>query len=390
MLALEQQEALPLGESPHEPRGRERGPRCHGHDAPRVRIDHDHGARIRGEVGSGALVEDGSGALDPCRELFLGDPLDVEVEREPQIVTGLGRLRIELTEDLAVRVDEEPLLPRLPSKPSFVRGFDACPADQVRGTVVGEPGLVDLASLYLADPSDEVRAQHALRIVPDALFDDLDPFELLRLLPDLEVHLFRHELGDGNGLVAVVQLRVQLLAEHLRGDVEDLGEVGERGLPLVSELVAVDADLEADPVVNEAPPLAVDDVATEGVGRHRPERVVARVPVVLRPGKDLEEPQARRERHEHERHDEGEDLESRPRPFHLEAHHPAGLGCRRRPAEDGEEDGREHRSVDGREEDDLRRVAERTLLLSEEEGHRLMEGDSAGRAESHEDGGQQG
>ena len=47
-------------------------------------------------------------------------------------------------------------------------------------------------------------------------------------------------------------------------------------------------------------------------------------------------------------------------------------------------------AVHGRQQDDLRDVAERVLLLPEEEGHRLMERDAAGRSDGHEDGGQQG
>ena len=72
----------------------------------------------------------------------------------------------------------------------------------------------------------------------------------------------------------------------------------------------------------------------------------------------------------------------------LETHHPSGLRGRRRTAQDREEDRREHRTVDGREEDHLRDVAERAFLLTEEEGHRLVEGDPARRAEGDQDRGQ--
>ena len=105
----------------------------------------------------------------------------------------------------------------------------------------------------------------------------------------------------------------------------DLREVRERRLRLVPQLVAVDADLEALPVVDEPATVAIEDVAAQCVGRHRPQRVVACVPFVLGSRQDLEEPQARREGHEHERHDEREDPQPGAGTLHLETHHPAGV-----------------------------------------------------------------
>ena len=145
----------------------------------------------------------------------------------------------------------------------------------------------------------------------------------------------------------------------------------ERRLRLVPQLVAVDADLEALPVVDEASAVAIEDVAAQGVGRHRPQRVVACVPFVLGSRQDLEEPQPRREGHEHERHDEREDLQPGARTLHLEAHHPAGVRRGGRTPQHRIEDRREHRAVEGREDHDLRDVAEGAFLLAEEERHDL-------------------
>ena len=70
------------------------------------------------------------------------------------------------------------------------------------------------------------------------LLDDLDALEPLRLLAHLEVDLLGHELRDRDGLVAVVQLRIELLAELLRRDAEDPREVRERRLGLRQRRVA--------------------------------------------------------------------------------------------------------------------------------------------------------
>jgi hypothetical protein len=141
-----------------------------------------------------------------------------------------------------------------------------------------------------------VSAEPPLRVAADALLDDLDPGEPLGLLADLEVHLFGDELRDGDRLVAVVELRPELLAELLRRNAEDLREVGERRLRLGPELVAVDPNLEAEPVVDEPPTLTVDDVPTQRVRLDGPDRVVERVAFVLRTGEDLKEPQPRGDR----------------------------------------------------------------------------------------------
>ena len=88
-LALEELEPLRLGEPAHEPRRPERGPRRHRHDPTGVRVEHHDRAGVRLQAAIRALVVHGPRALDARLQLFLGDPLDVEVEREPEVVAGL-------------------------------------------------------------------------------------------------------------------------------------------------------------------------------------------------------------------------------------------------------------------------------------------------------------
>ena len=68
--------------------------------------------------------------------------------------------------------------------------------------------------------------------------------------------------------------------------------------------------------MDERPTLTIEDVPPQRVRLDGPDRVVARVAFVLRAGEDLEEPQSRGERDEHERHHEGEHLETAGRPVH--------------------------------------------------------------------------
>ena len=61
------------------------GPRRHRHDPAGVRVEHHDRAGVRLQAAIRALVVHGPRALDARPQLLLGDPLDVEVEREPEV-----------------------------------------------------------------------------------------------------------------------------------------------------------------------------------------------------------------------------------------------------------------------------------------------------------------
>jgi hypothetical protein len=86
--------------------------------------------------------------------------------------------------------------------------------------------------------------------------------------------------------------------------------VRQRGLRLVTQLLAVDADLETQPVADQSPAVRIEDVAAERIGGHGAQRVVPRGAFVLRAREHLQEPEPGRERDEHERDDEREHLQA--------------------------------------------------------------------------------
>ena len=114
--------------------------------------------------------------------------------RDRATAAGRDRVRrawIELPQDLAVGVHEEPLLPRRPAQPAFVRRLESRPSPRDPTARTPEPLLADLLRVDLPDPTHEVGAERPLRVRADTLLDDLDALEPLRLLAHLEVDLLR-------------------------------------------------------------------------------------------------------------------------------------------------------------------------------------------------------
>jgi hypothetical protein len=192
--------------------------------------------------------------------------------------------------------------------------YDAAHAYQVARLVSRERRVLQLGLGDLPQVPEDVRRELAVRIRANRLLDDLDAREQVAVLLHVEGDPLGDAGGDRHRLVDVVQLAVDPVRQHLGADAQDLRQVEQDLLQLVSGLLSVHGHHEAHPVIHQDVAVRVQDPAAGGGHLDRAYRVRVGRRTVLLVGQHLEEPQPRGERSEHERHQQREDLQPQPDP----------------------------------------------------------------------------
>jgi hypothetical protein len=155
-------------------------------------------------------------------------------------------------------------------------------------------------------------------------------------------YVFVNELGDRLWLVVEVLLVRQLVVDLLDRDIEHLGQTQQYalGATALDQLLLIDPHLEALTVRDQGCGLRRirlllrelvrgPDLAAQGIGLGGAHAVVLGFLGVDLGGQHLQEPQARGQRGEHDRHQDREHLQSGRGPFHLRTAPPSSVSSLR-------------------------------------------------------------
>ena len=187
--------------------------------------------------------------------------------------------------------------------------------------------------LGLGDPShvpDQVGGEGAVRVGPHRLALDVDGREVLGPLGQVDVEGLGNVDGDGHGLeLAVLGVGQPALDAIDLGRDAEVGQlVGQAqdqvvalGLVHVGQDLLVDGHDQRGAVVDQHPPLGIEDAPPRGLLGDDPEPVLGRHLLVLVGRHDLEEPDAGEQGGEEREHDDAQDAQAQARrlgvhPFH--------------------------------------------------------------------------
>ena len=268
-----------------------------------------------GLVTSGLAAVNSRFSAELGLEQPLGVLLELEVDRQLDVLAVDRRLVAELADDAVVGVDLVDDLAPLAVEGVLHRQLDAGSPNllAVDGRVVTEV-LVVLLVVGGDRPHvpDHVAGQRSVRVVPPPALDDRDARKVLAALLDRHRHVGRHALLQRQRLVAAVALGVVAGLHVCHRHVEPPGEAGEQLGPVgvATDHVPVDGNGQYPLVVGEDPALGVEDAPPlryqlHGFGLAGVDGLLQRV------GLDgLQEPQPRPHRPEEQRGDDGEDAEA--------------------------------------------------------------------------------
>ena len=220
--------------------GRVRG---EGEDLAGVHVQRDERATVRGPL---VLVVR---EADPVLERLLGGALEVGVDRQPDVVAGLGQLaELALARDPAERVDEHAPLAAHPAQVGVVDGLDPRPPDAVARPVALVGLRLELLGVDLADVAEDVRGEDALLVVPQVRLRDLDAGELALVLHQVGGLELAHARVDRDGGERVaLQALLHLVADDGHLELEQPGQAAQHRLTLV------DGELARAPPARSAP-----------------------------------------------------------------------------------------------------------------------------------------
>jgi hypothetical protein len=275
---IQDRRPVAVGEPDGELVGVEAGARDHGKDLAGVRVQRD----------------DGSGL---SFEGLFGRLLDVEVDGELEILSGLGEFLAEVSDLLAVRVDDYVARAVHAAQERVVGGFDAGAADDVAGrvggvaVVVGEHLLGDLA-----DVADEVSGETVARV--EAALLDLS-FQLgqlvavrfdegLLVLGNVLLEGQRLELGGGG---ETLERGLNLLQRNVQAG-GDQGEFGVGILDLFAQQITVRRRI----VIDDQATFAVEDAASGSEDGNLADSVGLGQRAIAVHTEDLEIPEAEQKR----------------------------------------------------------------------------------------------
>ena len=240
-------------------------------------------------------------AVEPAGGLLL----EVEVDRQGEVLAGDRRVALVLLEQLAAAVDHHHPLAVPPAQLGVVGLLDPLLADHV-ARLVGAVRLGDLVQAGLAQVAEDVSGLLAVAVEAQVLDLDLE-LRVLELLDAEAGHLGEREvLGQEH----------RLEHRHAAVLVEDLLQLGHRpaehagGVPEAvieaRRAAAVDHQAVAGDVLDQQAPLAVEDQAAGGLDRELAQPVVLGELAVVVPLDELGEPEAGGDHHQHAGDDGGQ------------------------------------------------------------------------------------
>ena len=158
----------------------------------------------------------------------------------------------------------------------------------------------------------------AVRVEALGQLDPADAGEVGLVLADVDDRGLGNVLGHGDRLERAEALVVDPLLEVGDGNVEQRRELGEDLVAVLAELLAADDDGVRHLVVDDHPPLPVEDPPSWSLGVDRAHPVDVGLDAVGRTGEDLQVPEARQQGGE-QGHDDDPD-NAQPQPGRLQRH----------------------------------------------------------------------
>ncbi len=280
------EDGLPV--SPGQPHGKliwiERRPRHHRQDFAGMGIQRHHRA-------------------DLAFHRLLRRPLDVQIDRQPQV---LPRLRILLAHhaDLApVRVHNHVPRSILPPQNLVVSLLHAALADHIARLIERKFGVVQIRLGHLTHIAQHVRRKAVARVQPTLLVQRIELRQLIPVRCQKGLLIRRDVLLQRNGLILGCKLKVlQNGADLLRLHVQSLcnqRHVLLYGAHLLAQQVAGDRRV----VVDNDPAFPVQDASPRGQHRHLAHPVLLRQHTVLRRPEHLQPPKPDPQHQQNQCHD---------------------------------------------------------------------------------------
>ena len=332
--ALGRREQLELGErdAVHELRRVVRRVARHGEQGPVAGIEGDGGTGRADDGGIAGLGPPGPRRGEAVGQLLFDRGLEIDVDREVEVGSrhGIATELDPLADDLAAVVDLEVADPGDPPQDVLEDALHAGLPDlvaqlvelRIGGVAVDAfVGHLELVERDRADIAEQVRGQAAERIAAHGARDHLDTGELIGPFAHEDEEVGVDVDRDGNHVEGPVLLAVHLAADRV--DLRQPPRPADRHRQAVEHRLAfvvgqvldhrlVDRDHVDDGVVDQHPPVAVEDPAPrrllEDLAQHVGLRLVGQHLVL----DALEVPETGEERAEQDERHEGEDPESQP------------------------------------------------------------------------------
>ena len=224
----------------------------HRHHAPRLRLHHHDGARVRLVRAVGVAVDLLAGVLHGLRQLFLRQRLHTGIDAGDDAGAGLALLALGLADDPAEVVDLVAGDAGLAAQIAVVRPLKTGPADLV-GAQQRRVAVLGLGDLLVGDRGEIAEDLGGVGAAGGGVAADCgglgaDAGEVLGALADLEGLLGGGLVRDRDGLVGgAVPAGLRglgvaepgLVADLLLRHAENLGEPAEHGLAVVLHLQQV-------------------------------------------------------------------------------------------------------------------------------------------------------
>jgi hypothetical protein len=273
-----------------------------------ARVERDDRAAVRGPLVVGVRE------VDAVLQRALRGPLQVGVEREPQVVPGRGADgRLDRRLRAAAAVDRQLRRAVTAAQVAVVGRLDAGLPDDVAGLVAELAPLLQLVLRDLADVPERLRGERAVRVLAQVAVRQAHAGELVLPLPDVRVLVRMDAVLDHDGRERVVLVLLHAREDLAHRDVDDLRELPQLralGRPALREVGGPQLDARAERVDDERLAVPVEDRAARRVERADAHAVVVCGGRVLRPGEDLERPQAQEQHREHAERERAEDRDA--------------------------------------------------------------------------------